>query len=292
MGRLDPRNRYVPVRLGDVNTQTRWVLERSGAREPEFLPHVMLRVQDVMREDFPHAPDVRAGARGRPADVAPRHGPRADRGRRRRARGRADRARAGAALHPRVARAVRARRAGHRGRDRPRGGGRRWSAASEAAEVSGQIWCMAMDIGVAAERDRARRRRGRRQPRRRAARRDRARRRPAGRHERDHAHRRHARAGEGSRRSGRHLAAGQLRDRAHGHAVRAVPVADRPGPADRAAGRPAVRRRRRGQGGPLPGGGRGRLRSASRSGWSRAPTCCRRARAGCCWSTTPSRRRA
>ena len=57
MGRLDSRNRYVPVRLGDVNTQTRWVLERSGAREPEFLAHVMLRVQDVMREDFPQAPE-------------------------------------------------------------------------------------------------------------------------------------------------------------------------------------------------------------------------------------------
>ena len=54
-GRLDPRNHYVPVRLGDVNAQTRWVLERAGAREPEFLPHIMLRVQDVMRESFPSA---------------------------------------------------------------------------------------------------------------------------------------------------------------------------------------------------------------------------------------------
>ncbi|MGH2825048.1 MAG: DRTGG domain-containing protein, partial [Thermoleophilaceae bacterium] len=50
--RLDPRNEYVPVRLGDVNVQTRWVLERSGATEPEFLAHVMLRVCDVMREGF------------------------------------------------------------------------------------------------------------------------------------------------------------------------------------------------------------------------------------------------
>src|SRR4051812_25323949 len=55
MGRLDPHNAYMPVRLGDLNTQTRWVLERAGAREPEFLPHVMLRVQDVMREHFPQA---------------------------------------------------------------------------------------------------------------------------------------------------------------------------------------------------------------------------------------------
>jgi manganese-dependent inorganic pyrophosphatase len=53
--RLDPRNEYVPVRLGECNDQTRWVLERSGADEPALLPHVMLRVRDVMREQFPHA---------------------------------------------------------------------------------------------------------------------------------------------------------------------------------------------------------------------------------------------
>jgi manganese-dependent inorganic pyrophosphatase len=53
--RLDPRSDYVPVRLGDLNEQTRWVLERAGADEPAFLPHVMLRVQDVMRERFPLA---------------------------------------------------------------------------------------------------------------------------------------------------------------------------------------------------------------------------------------------
>jgi len=51
--RLDPNNEYVPVRLGDLNAQTRWVLERSGAETPDFLPHVMLRVSDVMRESFP-----------------------------------------------------------------------------------------------------------------------------------------------------------------------------------------------------------------------------------------------
>src|SRR4051794_34068244 len=56
-GRLDPRNEYVPVRLGDLNAQTRWVLERSRAPEPRLLPHVMLRVSDVMREHFPCAHD-------------------------------------------------------------------------------------------------------------------------------------------------------------------------------------------------------------------------------------------
>lgn len=53
--RLDPSNEYVPVRLGDLNAQTGWVLERSGAPTPAFLPHVMLRVRDVMRTDFPAA---------------------------------------------------------------------------------------------------------------------------------------------------------------------------------------------------------------------------------------------
>ncbi len=51
-GRLDPNNEYRPVRLGELNAQTRWVLERSGAPAPEFLPHVMLRASDVMRETF------------------------------------------------------------------------------------------------------------------------------------------------------------------------------------------------------------------------------------------------
>src|SRR5918998_5579121 len=53
--RLDPRNEYVAVRLGEMNAQTRWVLERSGAAEPELLPHVLLRVCDVMRTRFPLA---------------------------------------------------------------------------------------------------------------------------------------------------------------------------------------------------------------------------------------------
>ena len=61
--RLDPLNEYVPARLGEVNAQTRWLLERGGAAEPELLPHVMLRVCDVMREGFPvaqHGEPVRA----------------------------------------------------------------------------------------------------------------------------------------------------------------------------------------------------------------------------------------
>jgi manganese-dependent inorganic pyrophosphatase len=54
-GRVDPETEYQPVRLGDVNSQTRWALERSGASEPDYLPHVFLRVCDVMRTEFPTA---------------------------------------------------------------------------------------------------------------------------------------------------------------------------------------------------------------------------------------------
>jgi len=43
----------VPARLGDCNTQTSWVLKRSGAAEPRFLPHVLLRACDVMQTEFP-----------------------------------------------------------------------------------------------------------------------------------------------------------------------------------------------------------------------------------------------
>lgn len=46
--RLNPDDRYVPVRLGVVNTQTDWALERSGASEPQMLDHIMLRACDVM----------------------------------------------------------------------------------------------------------------------------------------------------------------------------------------------------------------------------------------------------
>jgi manganese-dependent inorganic pyrophosphatase len=55
--RLDPASEYVPVRLGEPNAQTAWLIDRSGAPLPEFLPHVLLRVRDVMRESFPSSRD-------------------------------------------------------------------------------------------------------------------------------------------------------------------------------------------------------------------------------------------
>ena len=45
---VDPENHYVAARLGEVNAQTRWALEKSGAEEPGLLEHIMLRVKDVM----------------------------------------------------------------------------------------------------------------------------------------------------------------------------------------------------------------------------------------------------
>ena len=54
-GRIERSTQYVPVRLGEVNAQTQWALEQSGAAEPRYLPHVFLRVSDVVRVEFPTA---------------------------------------------------------------------------------------------------------------------------------------------------------------------------------------------------------------------------------------------
>jgi manganese-dependent inorganic pyrophosphatase len=48
---VDPDNYYEAVRLGEVNAQTAWALEKSGAAEPRLIRHVMLRVKDVMSDD-------------------------------------------------------------------------------------------------------------------------------------------------------------------------------------------------------------------------------------------------
>ena len=52
-GLLDPETDHVPVRLGDCNAQTTWVLERAGVPAPRLLAHVGLRVREVLRTDFP-----------------------------------------------------------------------------------------------------------------------------------------------------------------------------------------------------------------------------------------------
>src|ERR671913_2081629 len=48
---VDPENHYVAARLGEVNAQTGWALEKSGAEKPGLLEHIMLRVKDVMAGD-------------------------------------------------------------------------------------------------------------------------------------------------------------------------------------------------------------------------------------------------
>jgi manganese-dependent inorganic pyrophosphatase len=48
---VDPEGEYAPARLGKINPQTAWALERSGAEEPTLLEHIMLRVKDVMSRD-------------------------------------------------------------------------------------------------------------------------------------------------------------------------------------------------------------------------------------------------
>jgi manganese-dependent inorganic pyrophosphatase len=53
--RLSHDDTYVAVRLGPVNAQTAWALERSGAELPPLLDHVRLRVRDVMRPESPSA---------------------------------------------------------------------------------------------------------------------------------------------------------------------------------------------------------------------------------------------
>ena len=46
---LDPESEYVPARLGEVNAQTAWALERAGAEEPAWLRQgVMSRKKQVV----------------------------------------------------------------------------------------------------------------------------------------------------------------------------------------------------------------------------------------------------
>ena len=52
---VDPNNFYAPARLGEVNSQTAWALQKSGAEEPKLLEHIMLRVKDVMAKDVAFA---------------------------------------------------------------------------------------------------------------------------------------------------------------------------------------------------------------------------------------------
>lgn len=47
---------YIPARLGDINRETRFVLDTFDVPDPEFIPHVFLRVADVMTTEVVSAP--------------------------------------------------------------------------------------------------------------------------------------------------------------------------------------------------------------------------------------------
>jgi manganese-dependent inorganic pyrophosphatase len=68
--RLDPNTEYVPVRLGELNPQTTWVLEQAEISAPELLPHIRLRAGDLMQTEFPR---MRAGDPIREAGLALDH---------------------------------------------------------------------------------------------------------------------------------------------------------------------------------------------------------------------------
>jgi manganese-dependent inorganic pyrophosphatase len=146
MRRIDPHNEYVPVRLGEVNEQTRWVLGRAGAPEPEFLEHVMLRVSDVMRREFPQAGD------GEPVREVGRLMAREDLDLVPIVDG--DGALAGVMTERSLARRYIRESREPSELDAPTKVGAiarvlqgRMVCGDENAEVSGQIWCLAMDVG-------------------------------------------------------------------------------------------------------------------------------------------------
>lgn len=56
----DPENNYSAARLGEVNAQTQWALEKSGAESPKRISHIKLRVKDVM------SPEVAVAGKGDP----------------------------------------------------------------------------------------------------------------------------------------------------------------------------------------------------------------------------------
>ena len=226
-GRLDRGNTYEPVRLGELNAQTSWVLERSGAPRARAAAarHAARARRDA--DDVPVGQPRRADPRGRPGDGARGPRPRARRGRRRPARRRDDRARARPALRARVARPDDAgrrrgarvgdrRRARGRARGRRRQGGRRPRVGlrhGRRARARGSTRATSSSSATARTRSACALERGAAllvALQRRAAVRGDAR----------------ARAAKGRER--RRLAAGQLRDEPHDHAVGAVPRAHGP----------------------------------------------------------------
>ena len=246
------------MRLGTVNAQTEWLLERSDAKLPRHLPHAYLRVRDVMRTKFPVA------QRGDPVrnvgllmasegmDLVPVVDD--------------DGVLTGLLTERGLARRYirESREASRLDVPTPVGSivdvlGGELHVGEASVEVEGRVWVQAMhstatsrvqpgDVVVIGDRPEAT-----------ASAIARA-------HRAARAQQRHAadrgcpRARRRVRHLRRHLAAGLLRHVAHGHAVGALPGAGRDRPADRAQGRARARHRRPDQGRALPRGGRGRRR--------------------------------
>ncbi len=222
--RLDPSDEYVPVRLGDPNAQTQWLIERSEAPLPELLPHVLLRVRDVMREEFPTARDdepvreVGLTMAREGLDLVPIVD--------------SDGALVGVMTERALARRyIRESREASR-LDAPTSVAAivgvlegELEAGDEQSEISGRVWVLAMDVRSPTKVEEGDVVVVGRSPGR-AAPGARARRGGAG-HEQRHARgRRRARAGPRARGGGDHLDARLVRDRAHDHPGRALPRAD------------------------------------------------------------------
>ena len=254
------------MRLGEVNAQTRWLLDKSEAPEPDPLAHVYLRVRDVMREEFPTVEaeepvrDAGLTMAREDLDLVPvvdddgeLAGVVTERALARRYI-RESREVSSLVDAPTAVGAVRDVLAG-RPVDRRR---RREGGGPGLGAVDGCVQPHA---------DRRGRRGGGGRQRGRPAAGHRARRGAAGDQQRDEAVGRDPRPGRRARDGGDLLPAGHLRVEPDDHPRRPLPRADGQRPADGGHRRPAVRCLRPGQGGALPGrGGHRQKRPPDRAG--------------------------
>ena len=51
--RIDPENRYIPIRCGHLNKQTRMVFEKVGIKAPRLMKNISPLVADVAKRDIP-----------------------------------------------------------------------------------------------------------------------------------------------------------------------------------------------------------------------------------------------
>ncbi|MDC7239448.1 MAG: CBS domain-containing protein, partial [Spirochaetales bacterium] len=51
--RIDPDNRYIPIRCGHMNPQTKMIFNRLGITPPRLMASISAQVSDVARRDIP-----------------------------------------------------------------------------------------------------------------------------------------------------------------------------------------------------------------------------------------------